>query len=96
MACSRALIFSVIGPSTINIPETCSRFSRLHFKMYFEIVHVKTYTLLSSTYPSRSNKRVLGDLMKPSLLFKTTRDVGYVDPNAMVKSKERGMSPCKH
>ena len=96
MACSRALIFAVIGPSTINIPETCSRFSRLRFKMHFEIVYLKTYTLLSNTYPSRSNKRVLGDLMKPSLLFKTTRDVGHVDPDGMVKSNERGMSPCKH
>ena len=64
--------------------------------MHFNIVYLKTYTLLSSTYPSRSNKRVLGDLIKPSLLFKTTRDVGHVDPDAMVKSKERGMSPCKH
>ena len=96
MACPRALIFAVIGPSTINIPETCSRFSRLHFKMHFEIVHLKTYTLFSSTYPSRSNKRVLGDLMKPGLLFKTTRDIGHLDSDGMVKSKERGMSPCKH
>ena len=34
--------------------------------------------------------------MKPALLFKITRDVGHVDPDGMVKSKERGMSPCKH
>ena len=34
--------------------------------------------------------------MKPGLLFKTTRDVGHVDPDGMVKSNERGMSPCKH
>ena len=50
-ACSRALVFAVIGPST---------------------------------------------LMKPGLLFKTTRDVGHVDPDGMVKSNERRMSPCKH
>ena len=34
--------------------------------------------------------------MKPGLLFKTARGVGHVDPDGMVKSKERGMSPCKH
>ena len=64
--------------------------------MHFKIVYLKTYTLLSSTYPSRSNKRVLGDLMKPGVLFKINRDVGHVDPDAMVKSNKRGMSPCKH